>query len=292
VSTVPTIYGEKVVIRILDKSVVPLDISKLGYTATQLNAIKKAIFSSYGLVFLTGPTGSGKTTTLYAALNEVKDPRKNIVTIEDPVEYRLDGINQVQIKPEIGLTFASALRSFLRQDPDIIMVGEVRDLETASICVRAALTGHLVLSTLHTNDAPSAVTRLLDVGVESYLLTPSLLMVVGQRLARRLCNKCKQAYEPNPTELGDIKFTQGPIYKPKGCSACNQTGYSGRVAISEVMLVDDKIRSIISQKASYAKVREAARASGMSTLFESGLKKVEEGLTSLEEIYSVTLGVG
>ena len=292
ISTVPTIHGEKVVMRILDKGVIPLELSRLGYSSKQLIDIKKCLHSPYGLVFLTGPTGSGKTTTLYSALNELKDPRKNIITIEDPVEYRLEGINQVQIKPEIGLTFASALRSFLRQDPDIMMVGEVRDLETASICVRAALTGHLVLSTLHTNDAPSAVTRLLDIGIEPYLLMPSLLMVVGQRLARKLCDKCKQPYEPNPEEVGGIKFTKGPIYKAIGCSGCNQTGYQGRVAISEVMVIDDKIKAVISQKASYEKVREVIGASsGMSTLFDMGIKKVEEGITSLEEIYNITLGV-
>jgi len=290
VSTVPTIHGEKIVMRILDKGVVPLDLSKLGYDSKQLTDITKAVHSPYGLIFLTGPTGSGKTTTLYSVLNEVKDPRKNILTIEDPVEYRLEGINQVQIKPDIGLTFASAMRSFLRQDPDVIMVGEVRDLETASICTRAALTGHFVLSTLHTNDAASAVTRLLDIGVEPFLLMPSLIMVVGQRLGRKLCSKCKEAYEAKPEEVGGVKF-QGPIHRAKGCPECNQTGYRGRVAISEVMVISDKIRAMISQRASYAQIKETARSSGMSTLFETGLKKVEEGITSLEEVYSITLGV-
>ena len=292
VSTVPTISGEKVVMRILDKGVIPLDLSKLGYDSKQLQDIKKAVHSPYGLVFVTGPTGSGKTTTLYSILNEVKDPTLNLSTIEDPAEYKLEGINQVQIKPAIGLTFASALRSFLRQDPDVIMVGEVRDLETASICVQAALTGHLVVSTLHTNDAASAVTRLLDIGVEPFLITPSLLAIIGQRLGRKLCNKCKQPYEPKPEEVGGIKFTKGPIYKPKGCSECNQTGYRGRIAISEVLVVDDGIRALIAQRAPYVKVLEAAKASGMKSLFDVGMKKVEEGITSLEEVYSITLGLG
>jgi len=293
VSTIPTIYGEKVVIRILDKGTVPLDLSRLGYDSKQLIDMKKCLHSPFGLIFLTGPTGSGKTTTLYSALNEIKDSRKNIITIEDPVEYRLSGINQVQIKPEIGLAFTSTLRSFLRQDPDIIMVGEVRDLDTASICVRAALTGHLVLSTLHTNDACSAITRLLDIGVEPYLLIPSLLMVVGQRLTRKLCDKCKQPYEPKPEEVGGIKFTKGPIYKARGCSECSQTGYRGRIAVSEVMVVGDKVKAAISQRASYEKIKEAAKIPpAMTTLFQEGIKKVEEGITSLEEIYSITLGTG
>jgi type IV pilus assembly protein PilB len=291
VSSIPTIYGEKVVIRILDRGLAPLDLVKLGFEPKQLENFKKAVYSPYGLVFLTGPTGCGKTTTLYAALKEIMDPRKNIITIEEPVEYRIDGINQVQAKPEIGLTFAAALRSFLRQDPDIMLVGEVRDLETAQICVRAALTGHLVLSTLHTNDAPSAVTRLIDIGVESYLLMPSLLCVVAQRLIRKLCNKCKEAYEPKQSDLGSIKFSGNqPIYKAKGCPECNQIGYRGRLAICEVMMINDDIKNLIHNKADYGKIREVAKKAGMTSLFDSGLKKVEAGLTSLEEVLSVTLG--
>ncbi|TBR16681.1 type II secretion system protein GspE, partial [bacterium] len=205
VSTVPTIYGEKVVLRLLDRSKILLDLSRMGFEAGPLENLRKVINSPYGLIFITGPTGSGKTTTLYAILNEIKDPSKNIVTTEDPVEYKLDGINQVQLKPDIGLTFATALRSFLRQDPDVMLVGEVRDLETAEICIRSALTGHLVLSTLHTNDAPSAINRLIDIGVEPYLITPSLLCVVGQRLIRKLCPECKEPYEPTQEQLGGIK---------------------------------------------------------------------------------------
>jgi type II secretory ATPase GspE/PulE/Tfp pilus assembly ATPase PilB-like protein len=239
---------------------------------------------------LTGPTGSGKTTTLYAALNEIKSPTKNIITIEDPVEYRLEGINQVQIKPEIGLTFANALRSFLRQDPDIIFVGEVRDLETAEICIRSALTGHLVLSTLHTNDAPSAINRLIDIGVEPYLITPSLLAVVAQRLVRKLCQECKEAYEPSEQQLGGIKLKTDLIYKAKGCTKCNQTGFRGRSCIAEVMVIKDQIREMISQKKTFQEIRKVAREIGMQTLYDSAIRKVEEGITSLEEAISVTLG--
>ncbi len=291
ISTIPTIHGEKIVIRILDRGLAPLDLVKLGFEPKQLENFKKAIYSPYGLVFLTGPTGCGKTTTLYAALKEIMDPRKNIITIEEPVEYRIEGINQVQAKPEIGLTFAAALRSFLRQDPDIMLVGEVRDLETAQICVRAALTGHLVLSTLHTNDAPSAITRLVDIGVESYLLMPSLLCIVAQRLIRKLCPKCKEAYEPKQSDLGNIKISANqPIYRSKGCPVCNQIGYRGRLAICEVMMVDDEIKTLIHNKADYGKIREVAKKAGMTSLFDSGLKKVEAGVTSLEEVLSVTLG--
>ncbi len=289
ISTLPTIWGEKIVMRILDQTAVPLDLAQLGYEKRQLELIRKAIKSPYGLVFVTGPTGSGKSTTLYSALYESIDPTKNIMTIEDPVEFRIDSINQVNVKPEIGLTFASALRSFLRQDPDAIMVGEVRDLETAQICVRAALTGHFVLSTLHTNDAASAVTRLLDIGIEPYLLMPSLNLVVAQRLARKLCPNCKEPYEPTSQQLGNIKLNADLIYRAKGCEKCNHTGYKGRVSVAEVMPIDDDLRHLISKQAPYTEIKETARRNGMSTLFESGLKKVEEGITSLEEILSVTI---
>jgi type IV pilus assembly protein PilB len=291
VSTIPTIYGEKVVLRILDRSAIVLNIDQLGFDAKQVEQIRKVIKSPYGLVFLTGPTGSGKTTTLYAILNEVKGPTKNIITIEDPVEYKLDGVNQVQVKPEIGLTFANALRSFLRQDPDIMLVGEVRDLETAQICVRSSLTGHLVLSTLHTNDAASAVSRLIDIGIEPYMVAPSLLAIVAQRLLRKLCPDCKEAYEPTPEQISDIKIKADLIYKPKGCAKCNQIGYRGRMCIAEVMMVNEKLRDLISQRVPFQKIREVARESGMQTLYESGIKKVEEGTTSLEEALSVTIGV-
>jgi len=290
VSSIPTIYGEKIVLRILDRSQVILDINQLGFDAKQVEQIRWATNQPYGLVFLTGPTGCGKTTTLYAILNEIKSPTKNIVTIEDPVEYKLEGINQVQIKPEIGLTFATALRSFLRQDPDIMLVGEVRDLETAQICIRSALTGHLVLSTLHTNDAPSAVSRLIDIGIESYMLAPSILLIVAQRLIRRLCPECKEAYEPTQQQRSDVKLKAELIYKLKGCVKCNNTGYKGRNCIAEVMVVNEQLKELINQKASFQKIREAARTGGMQTLYESAIKKAEEGLTSLEEAFSVTLG--
>jgi len=290
VSSIPTIYGEKIVLRILDRSQVVLDLNQSGFDPKQLEDIRKSIKSPYGLVFLTGPTGSGKTTTLYSILNEIKDPTKNILTIEDPVEYRLGGINQVQIKPEIGLTFAAALRSFLRQDPDIMLVGEVRDLETAQICIRSALTGHLVLSTLHTNDAPSTVNRLIDIGIESYMLAPSLLIVVAQRLLRKLCSDCKEAYEPTAELVKDVNLKAELIYKAKGCSKCNNTGYRGRTCIAEVMVANEEIRGLINQKASFQKIREVARLGGMQTLHESAIKKVEQGITSLEEAFSVTLG--
>ncbi|MCX5703548.1 MAG: GspE/PulE family protein, partial [Candidatus Omnitrophica bacterium] len=291
ISSIPTIYGEKIVLRILDRSQVVLDLNQSGFDAKQLQDIRKAINSPYGLVFLTGPTGSGKTTTLYSILNEIKSPTKNILTIEDPVEYKLEGINQVQIKPEIGLTFATALRSFLRQDPDIMLVGEVRDLETAQICIRSALTGHLVLSTLHTNDAPSTVNRLMDIGIESYMLAPSLLIIVAQRLLRKLCSDCKEAYEPTAELVKSVNLKAELIYKLKGCSKCNNTGYRGRVCIAEVMVINEEIRGLINQKAPFQKIREVAQSAGMQTLYESAVKKAEQGVTSLEEALAVTLGV-
>jgi len=291
VSIIPTIYGEKAVLRILDRGNKVLDLSSAGFDATQLEHVRKAINQPYGLVFVTGPTGSGKSTTLYAILSEIKNPSKNIVTVEDPVEYKMDGINQVQIKPEVGLTFAAALRSFLRQDPDIMMVGEVRDLETSQICIRSALTGHLVLSTLHTNDAPSAASRLMDIGVEPYMLGPSLLVVIAQRLIRKLCPECKEAYEPTLEQLKGAKIKGDLIYRHKGCPKCNNTGYRGRTNICEVMPCTIEIQDLINQRAPYLKIREVARAAGMQTLYESGIKKVESGITSLEEVFSVTLGV-
>ncbi len=291
VSIIPTIYGEKAVLRILDRGNKVLDLSSAGFDAKQLEHVRKAINQPYGLVFVTGPTGSGKSTTLYAILSEIKNPSKNIVTVEDPVEYKMDGINQVQIKPEVGLTFAASLRSFLRQDPDIMMVGEVRDLETAQICIRSALTGHLVLSTLHTNDAPSAANRLMDIGVEPYMLAPSLLVVIAQRLIRKLCPECKEAYEPTAEQLKGANVKVELIYRHKGCAKCNNTGYRGRTNICEVMPCTIEIQDLINQRAPYQKIREVARAAGMQTLYESGIKKVESGITSLEEVFSVTLGV-
>lgn len=291
VSIIPTIYGEKAVLRILDRGGITLNLEYMGFDAHQLEHVRKAIFSPYGLVLITGPTGSGKSTSLYAFINEIKGPAKNIITVEDPVEYKMDGINQVQIKPEIGLTFAAALRSFLRQDPDIMLVGEVRDLETAQICIRSALTGHLVLSTLHTNDAPSAVSRLMDIGIEPCMLAPSLRVVIAQRLVRKLCPDCKEAYEPSAAQLKGSSVKADLIYRVKGCVKCNNTGYKGRTCIVEVMPVRLEIQDLINQRASFQKIREVARALGMQTLYESGIKKVESGVTSLEEVFSTTLGV-
>ncbi|MDD4980856.1 MAG: GspE/PulE family protein [Candidatus Omnitrophica bacterium] len=290
VSTVPTIYGEKIVMRLLDRSVVVLNLDQMGFEAKQLELIRRAINLPYGLVLITGPTGSGKTTTLYAILSEIKSPSKNIVTVEDPVEYKLDGINQVQVKPEIGLTFANALRSFLRQDPDIMLVGETRDLETAQICIRSALTGHMVFSTLHTNDAPSAITRLIDIGIEPYMVAPSLLAVFAQRLVRKLCPDCKEAYEPTLEATGGVKIKADLIYKPRGCSKCGQIGYKGRTCVCEVMVINEQIRNLISQAASFQKIRDAAKEAGMFTLYDSAIKKIEDGITSLEEGLAVTLG--
>ena len=289
VSTIPTIWGEKVVMRILDKGAVPLELASLGFDARQIDVLRKALAVPYGLFLVTGPTGSGKSTTLYAAVSETIDPTKNIITVEDPVEYKIDGINQVAIKPDIGLTFAAALRAFLRQDPDVIMVGEIRDQETATICVRAALTGHFVLSTLHTNDAASAITRLVDIGVPHYLLTPSLVLIMGQRLARRLCQKCKEPYEPVKEQHGGIEFKSDLVYRVGGCEACKGSGYKGRVVIAEVMPIDDTIRALISKGAGHAEIKDAARKNGMATIFESGLRLVEKGFTSYDEICRISV---
>lgn len=291
ISIMPTVYGEKVVMRILDKEGISLDLAQMGFLPEQLELFRKGIHTPYGLIFMTGPTGSGKSTSLYAALNEIKSPTKNIVTVEDPVEYHLEGVNQVQIKAEIGLTFASALRSFLRQDPDIMMVGEVRDLETAQICVRSALTGHLVFSTLHTNDAASAVPRLIDMGVPPFLLMPSIVLIVAQRLVRKLCVECKEAYEPSPEERKRYNLSCDLIYRPKGCDKCNHIGYRGRTCIGEVLYVDDHVREFISEGVQASVLKKAAIENGMLTLYDSGLKKVEEGITSLEESLGATIGV-
>ena len=289
VSSMPTIYGEKIVLRILDKSRVPLDLARLGFLPQELELIRRGIEASYGLVFLTGPTGSGKTTTLYAALNEVKSSTKNILTAEDPVEYRIEEINQVQVKPEIGLTFANALRCFLRQDPDIILIGEVRDLETAEMTVRAALTGHLVFSTLHTNDAISTIARLVDIGIPKYLVVASLRLIIAQRLIRKLCPVCKEPYEVKPEDTPpNITLTSQVIYKAKGCEKCNFIGYKGRSVINEIVLADDKIREALHKGFSSNEIMEIAKKNGTCTLLESGLRRVEEGITSLEEILSVS----
>ncbi len=291
VSTIPTIYGEKMVLRILDKSAMNLDLGKVGFEKEELGFYREAIHKPYGLILITGPTGSGKTTTLYAALNELNGTDKNIVTIEDPVEYKIPGINQVQVKQTIGLNFASALRSFLRQDPDVILVGETRDVETAQICVRAALTGHLVFTTLHTNDAPSSINRLIDIGVEPFFVSSSILLVVAQRLVRRLCDQCKEAYKPAGNLPKNFHAPTGVIYRPKGCEQCAKTGYRGRIAIFEIMRINERIQELISQKASMMLIRMEARKAGMVSLEENGYRKVAAGFTSLEEIIRVTMPV-
>jgi type II secretory ATPase GspE/PulE/Tfp pilus assembly ATPase PilB-like protein len=289
VSTIPTIHGEKAVLRILDKSAVSLNLDTLGFEAKELEIFRKIIRKPYGMILITGPTGSGKTTTLYSALNEIKGGDKNIITIEDPVEYQMSGINQVQAKPGIGLTFAAGLRSFLRQDPDVMLVGETRDLETAQICVRAALTGHLVFSTIHTNDAPTTINRLVDIGVEPYVVASSLLMVVAQRLLRKLCPKCKEPFEPPAGILPKGWTGKGTFFKPKGCDACSRIGYSGRVAIYEIMGMNEKLSELVTRRVSTQELREAARDGGMSTLEDSGFRKAAAGLTSIEEVMRLTL---
>ncbi len=289
VSTIPSIYGEKVVIRILDKPGELLDLGRLGFEQKALDAFRSAIKDPYGLVLITGPTGSGKSTTLYAALLEINSPTKNILTIEDPVEYRLEGVNQVQIKPQIGLTFAAGLRAFMRQDPDIIMVGETRDKETAEICVRAALTGHMVFSTLHTNDAPSAISRLVDIGMAPYLLSSVISAVIAQRLLRKLCDRCKEAYEPLPTIREQFHITEELLYRAKGCEHCTNTGYHGRIGVYEVMTLDRELRDLIAKGCPAHVIKDGAVKTGMSTLWDEGLRKVREGRTSLEELEGVIL---
>ena len=290
VSTIPVIYGEKVVIRILDKSNLVFDFKALGMESKELSDVEEVIKSPYGLIFLTGPTGSGKSTTLYAMLGRIKSSAKNIVTIEDPVEYKIEGINQVQAKPLIGLTFAAGLRAFLRQDPDILMVGEVRDIETAEICVRAALTGHLVLSTLHTNDAASAITRLIDLGIEPFPLSPSLLMMIAQRLIRKLCTECREPHKPPSALVEKFELPQGSYYQAKGCKVCGQTGYRGRVAVYEVLRINNALQELIAKSAPLRELKKAAQENGMRTLLETGLVKAAQGITSIEEVLSIAAG--
>ena len=294
VSTLPTLYGEKVVLRILDKSSLQLDMTKLGFEAKPLEDFKEAIYRPYGMVLVTGPTGSGKTTSLYSALTELNRISHNISTAEDPVEYNLPGINQVQMHEEIGLNFATALRSFLRQDPDIIMVGEIRDYETAEVAVKAALTGHLVLSTLHTNDAPSTVTRLLNMGVEPFLVTASVNLIMAQRLARKLCTSCKKPADLGKRALMAAGYLESEIdagFKPldaAGCKACSNTGYKGRIALYEVMPLVEDLKEMVLQGASSTEIKAEAVRRGMVTLRRAGLNKVKDGVTGLDEVLRVT----
>ena len=290
VNTVPTVYGEKMVMRILDKGAIPLDLTGLGLDERQSRDLIESIQAPYGLALVTGPTGSGKSTTLYSCLNQLNDAKVNICTVEDPVEYKFKGMNQVQVKAQVGLTFSSALRAFLRQDPDIIMVGEVRDQETAEICLRAALTGHFVLSTIHTNDALSAVTRLQDMGIEPFLLSCALRVLEAQRLVRRLCPSCKEPYEISADLAEQYRLNPGEtFYRPKGCLQCRRLGYRGRVGVFEVIRITPRLTQLIQKRAPLDQLRKAAREDGMKMLFDSALDKVRQGLTSLEAAMSVTM---
>jgi len=295
VATLPTVWGEKIVMRILDNSTAMLTLSDLGFGQENYDVYSKSFAKPYGMILVTGPTGSGKSTTLYATLNIVSKPEVNVITVEDPVEYRLAGINQVQTNVKAGLTFAAALRSILRSDPDIVLLGEIRDHETAQIAVEAALTGHLVLSTLHTNDAPSAITRLTEMGIEPFLVGSALDCVLAQRLARRLCPKCKQAYTPTRQFLADARFPWSvdealpTLYRPIGCSACSKTGYKGRLALHEVMAVSEEIERLAVEHASALVISKVALEQGMITLRNDGLTKVKAGHTSIEEILRVVV---
>jgi len=289
VSTVPTLFGEKIVMRLLDKENLRLDMTKLGFEQDSLTRFEKAILKPYGMVLVTGPTGSGKTNTLYSSIARLNTPETNIMTAEDPVEFQLAGINQVQMKDQIGLNFAAALRAFLRQDPNIILVGEIRDFETAEIAVKAALTGHLVLSTLHTNDAPSTISRLMNMGIEPFLVATSVNLIGAQRLVRRICTGCKEEMEVPPEALTDAGFTSDEakttkVYHGKGCTTCNNSGYKGRVGLYEVMEINDELRELILVGASALELRKKALDQGMITLRRSGLIKAAAGLTTLEEV--------
>jgi type IV pilus assembly protein PilB len=295
VSVLPCLFGEKTVLRILDKGNLQVDLTKLGFEQEALNKFMDALSKPYGMILVTGPTGSGKTTTLYSALNYLNKPGINIMTAEDPVEYNFLGMNQVQVKEEIGLTFASSLRSFLRQSPDIILVGEIRDFETAEIGVKAALTGHLVLSTLHTNDAPSSISRLLNMGIEPFLVSASLILIAAQRLARKICPECKEEEKFPVAALTQMGFDEedaksATCYKGKGCSVCNGSGYKGRIALYEVLPVGPEIKEMVLEGASPDELKKTGVRLGMKTLRMSGLTKVTEGVTTVEEVLRVTFG--
>ncbi len=293
VSTIPTSFGERVVLRLLDKTSSVLMLSDLGMDHEKIGIFNRLIKSPYGIILVTGPTGSGKTTTLYAALSTINSTEVNIITIEDPVEYQIEGIGQIQVNPKINLTFAQGLRSIVRQDPDVILVGEIRDLETAEIAIQSSLTGHLVFSTLHTNDAASAVTRLIDMGIEPYLVTSSVIAIIAQRLVRVLCPKCKEAYIPDEESLANLGLdksqTEGKVfYRKNGCAACMNTGYRGRTAIFEILILDDAIKRIILKTSDSNQIQEEAIKRGMATLLADGARKVLEGTTTIEEVFRVT----
>ncbi|MDX1503053.1 MAG: type IV-A pilus assembly ATPase PilB [Thermoanaerobaculia bacterium] len=294
VSVLPTIFGEKVVMRLLDKDQLMLDMTKLGFEAESLRRFEQAIFRPYGMVLVTGPTGSGKTNTLYSAISRINSPETNIMTAEDPVEFNLSGINQVQMKEQIGLNFATALRSFLRQDPNVILVGEIRDFETAEVGIKAAMTGHLVLSTLHTNDAPSSINRLMNMGIEPFLVASSVHLVVAQRLVRRICTQCKEPIDVPAQALTNIGFTSDEVktlqlFRGRGCDGCSGTGYRGRIGLYETMEVDDEVRELILSGGSAYELRQKAIQNGMVSLRESGLQKIRDGVTSIEEVMRETL---
>ncbi len=295
-STVPTIYGERLVMRILEQTGTVLQLEQLGFSEKSCNQIEKLIFRKYGIILVTGPTGSGKSTTLSACLVKLNSPERNILTVEDPIEYQIPGINQVQVNAKINLTFAVALRSFLRQNPDIIMVGEIRDKETAEIAINASLTGHLVLSTLHTNDASAAPTRLIDMGVEPFLVASSLLGIVAQRLIRRVCLKCRAPHTPSEFELQELGLTHIPseyqLYKAVGCPSCSQSGYAGRTVVHELMIVDDKIRSLIIRNVDSGTIKKTAIENGMLSLREDGVAKVLAGITTVDELMRATHSEG
>jgi type IV pilus assembly protein PilB len=295
VSTIPTNHGESVVMRVLDKSSLMLGLPELGFFSDDQETFERLIQLPDGILLVTGPTGSGKTSTLYACLNYINKPDRKIITVEEPIEYQMTGINQVQVNPEIGMTFPAALRSILRQAPNIIMIGEIRDLETATISTNASLTGHLVFSTLHTNDAPSAVARLIDIGVQPFLIASAVRAIMAQRLVRRLCPNCRQPCELNDTELRALRIEPGQlreaeVMKPVGCEQCRQTGYKGRMGIFEIFRIDDEVRHMINKRTSTLQLRQRARELGMRTLREDGVRKILAGLTSAEEVISITLG--
>ena len=295
VSTMPTNHGESMVLRILDKSSLKLGLPELGFFSDDEETLERLIRLPDGILLVTGPTGSGKTTTLYACLNYVNKPDRKIITVEEPIEYQMTGINQVQVNTEVGMTFAAALRSILRQAPNIIMIGEIRDLETATIATNASLTGHLVFSTLHTNDAPSAVARLIDIGVKPFLVASSVRAVLAQRLVRKLCNNCKQSAELTDTEMRALGIEPGQladaqVMKPQGCEECRQIGYKGRTGIFEVFVIDDEVRHMINKRSSSFVLRQRARELGMRTLREDGVRKVLAGITSADEVISITVG--
>jgi type IV pilus assembly protein PilB len=295
VSTIPTNHGESVVMRVLDKSSLMLGLPELGFFSDDQETFERLIKLPDGILLVTGPTGSGKTSTLYACLNYINKPDRKIITVEEPIEYQMNGINQVQVNPEIGMTFPAALRSILRQAPNIIMIGEIRDLETANIAINASLTGHLVFSTLHTNDAPSAVARLIDIGVQPFLVASSVRAIMAQRLVRRLCSNCKQLAELTETELRALRIEPGQlresqVMKAAGCEQCRQTGYRGRMGIFEIFIIDDEVRHMINKRSSTLLLRQRARELGMRTLREDGVRKILAGLTSADEVISITIG--